>query len=121
RSTDNVIEEARELKLADQGSGDITETSTPRGNFESAYRAVYADVKDKGTVESLTEYMKNEYLIERLEKLEASDAKDFAKPFRLTLRGTKAQRGGTTLSDAIAYIRVDSMFDNLPADLRTRE
>lgn len=121
RSTDNVVEETRELRLADQGPAEVTEVSTPRGNFEMTYRAVYADVKDKGTVESLTEYMKNEYLVERVEKPDTSDPKDFSRPFRLTLKGARAERGATTLSEAVAYIRTDGLFDNLPSDLKTRE
>jgi tetratricopeptide (TPR) repeat protein len=121
RSADNVIEEVRELRLADQGPAAVTEISTPRGNFEMGYRSIYTDVKAKQTVENLTEYMKNEYLIERLEKLDTSDPKDFSQPFRLTLQGTRAQRAATTLSEAAAYIRIDGLFENLPATLRTRE
>ena len=121
RSTDNVIEEERQVRLADEGPADVTEISTPRGNFEVAYRAVYANVKAKSTVEGLTDYLKNEYLVEHVEKLDATDPKDFARPFRLTLQGARAQRGWTTLRDAVAYIRIDGLFENLPEILRTRE
>jgi transglutaminase-like putative cysteine protease len=121
RSVDNVIEETREIRLANYGPAAVTETSTPSGNYEMSYRSLYADIKDKSTIESLTDYVKGQYSAERLEKLDRSDPKDFDTPFRLTLEGSKARRGYTSLSDALVYIPIEGLFESLPADLRTRE
>jgi transglutaminase-like putative cysteine protease/tetratricopeptide (TPR) repeat protein len=121
RSVDNVISEDREIRLADNGPARVTEVSQPTGDFESEYRRAYADLNDKETKENLTDYVKSEYLAERLEKLTRSDPKDFSQPFRLTLEGARAARGSTSLREAIAYIRMDSIFNNLPSELRTRE
>src|SRR6185295_11764679 len=120
-SADNVIEESREIRLADYGPAAITEVSTPKGNYEAGYRSSYADTKAKTTVEDLTDYVKSEYAAERMSKIERSDPKDFSQPFRLTLEGTKARRGFTSLTDAQLYIPIDGLFRVLPYDSRSRE
>jgi transglutaminase-like putative cysteine protease len=121
RSTDNVIEESREIRLADYGPASVVEISTPLGNYEANYRYIYADAKAKATVEQLTDYMKTEYSAERMSKFDRSDPKDFSQPFRLTVEGAKAQRGFTSLTDARLYIPIGGLFHGLPYDLRTRE
>lgn len=121
RSADNVIEETREIRLADHGPATVIEVSTPRGSYEASYRDSYADIKAKATAEDLTNYMKSEYAIERMGKIDRSDPKDFSQSFRLTLEGTQARRGYTSLSDAVLYIPVDGLFRVLPYDSRTRE
>jgi tetratricopeptide (TPR) repeat protein len=121
RSADNVIEESREIRLADYGAASVVEVSTPQGNFEASYRESYADTKAKGTVEQLTDYVKSEYAAERMSKLDRSDPKDFSQPFRLTLEGAKARRGFTSFADAQLYIPVGGMFHDLPYDSRSRE
>ena len=121
RSADNVIEESREIRLADYGPASITEVSTPKGSYEASYRNSYADTKAKTTMEELTDYVKSEYAAERMSRVERSDPKDFSQPFRLTLEGEKARRGYTSLADAQLYIPIDGMFRVLPRDLRSRE
>jgi tetratricopeptide (TPR) repeat protein len=121
RSEDNVLDESREIRLADQGPAAVTEVSTPRGTFEAVYRSSYADTKAKATVDDLTDYVKSEYAAERMSKVDRSDPKDFAQPFRLTLEGTKARRGFTSLTDAEYYIPIDGLFRVLPYDSRSRE
>ncbi|HTU66772.1 MAG TPA: DUF3857 domain-containing protein [Steroidobacteraceae bacterium] len=120
-STDNVLEEKREIRLADYGPAAVTEISTPQGTFEADYRRAYADIRAKQTAEELTDYIKSEYSAERMSKSDRSDPKDFAVPFRLTLDGEKASRGYTSLNDAVLYIPIDGMFRTLPYDFRTRE
>lgn len=121
RSADNVVEETREIRLADYGAASVVEISTPRGSYEASYRDAYADTKVKGTVESLTDYVKSEYAAESMSKVDHSDSKDFSQPFRLTLEGAKARRGYTSLTDAQLYIVLDSLFRALPYDSRSRE
>jgi hypothetical protein len=121
RSTDNVDYQEREIRLADNGPAYVVETSWPRGTFESTYRREFADLEDKATRDNLTDYVKGEYLAERLEKRSHSDSKDFSQPFRLTVEGARAARARTDVSDAVAYIRIDGLFNGLPRELRTRE
>lgn len=121
RSTDNVLEETREIRLADYGPASVSEVSVPQGNYEPAFRNSYVDVKAKATVEDLTDYVKSEYAAERLAKVDRSDPKDFSQPFRLTLEGSKARRGFTSLTDAQVYIPIDGLFRALPYELRSRE
>ena len=121
RSTDNVLEESREIRLADHGAASVVEVSTPQGTYEASYRYAYADTKAKATVEQLTDYLKSEYSVERMSKLDRSDPKDFSQPFRLALEGEKAQRGYTTLTDAQLYIPIGGLFRGLPYDSRTHE
>lgn len=120
-STENVLEEVREIRLADHGPAAVTEVSTPHGTFEANYRSAYADIKAKQTNEDLTDYIKSEYAAERMSKSDRSDPKDFSVPFRLTLEGAKAKRGFTSIDDAVLYIPIDGMFRSLPGDFRTRE
>jgi hypothetical protein len=121
RSAENVLEENREIRLADYGPASVVEVSTPQGSFEATYRDAYADTKAKATVEQLTDYVKSEYAAERMSKLDRSDPKDFSQPFRLTLEGAKARRGYTSLTDVALYIPIGGLFRGLPYDSRTRE
>lgn len=121
RSTDNVVFEEREIRLADNGPAQVVEISRPQGNYESDYRRIYANLADKDTRNNLTDYVKTEYLAARLDKLDSSDPKNFSRPFRLTLESSDARRADTSLSQAVAYIRRDGLLNYLPYDLRTRE
>jgi len=121
RSGDNVIYEEREIRLAQQGPAHVVEISKPRGNFESDYRADYADLNERKTKENLTDYVKSQYLAERVDRMARSDPADFSSPFQLTLEGSRAGRGDTSLSEAVAYIRLRGLFTELPGDLRKRE
>ncbi|HTD13012.1 MAG TPA: DUF3857 domain-containing protein [Steroidobacteraceae bacterium] len=121
RSVDNVVYEEREIRLAEHGPAQITEVSRPRGNYESAYRREFADVNEKGTKENLTNYIKSQYVAERLDRVDRSNPKDFSQPFRLTVESARARRGDTGLSEAAVYIPLGGLFSGLPESLSTRE
>jgi transglutaminase-like putative cysteine protease/Flp pilus assembly protein TadD len=121
RSSDNVVFEEREVRLADNGPAQVLEISRPQGTYESDYRRIYANLADKDTRNNLTDYVKAEYLAARLDKVDSSDAKNFSQPFRLTLESSESRRADTSLSQAVAYIRRDGLLNYLPYDLRTRE
>ena len=120
-SRDNVIVEYREIKLGNSGPAAITERTQPKGVFESNYRGYYADKPDKDTRENLQGYVKNQYLSEKLTTVDRTDPADIGRPFELTLACEKARRGYTDLDSAEAAIRVDSLFLNLPDELKHRE
>jgi tetratricopeptide (TPR) repeat protein/transglutaminase-like putative cysteine protease len=120
-SKDNVVLELRELALSENGPATVTETSRPKGIFESNYRADFADKPDKQAREGLTSYMKGQYVAEKLASVDRTDPADLAQQFELKLVCEKAKRGYTDLDSAVAAIRLDALFQRLPEDLRQRE
>ena len=120
-SKDNVLLEVRELTLAENGPATITEITRPTGVFEGEYRGYYADKPDKDAREGLTNYVKSQYVAEKLTRVERSDPADLSKQFELTIACEKAKRGYTDLDSAVAAIRVDSLFLRLPDDLKRKD
>jgi len=120
-SADNVLIEERDVYLAENGPARIIETSQPHGNSESSYRRAYADKQNKAAKDELTNYVKSQYLAEKLDRIDRSDPTDFSKQFELVLESDRAKRGVTELNIAAAAIRFEGLFSRLPADLRQRE
>ena len=120
-SRDNVLLEMREIHLGENGPATVIEKTLPSGVFESHYRAFYADKPDKDTREGLTGYVKAQYIAENLTSVDRSDPGDLTKQFELTLKCEKAKRGFTDLDNAIAAIRVETLFQQLPEELKHRE
>jgi tetratricopeptide (TPR) repeat protein len=120
-SQTNTLLELREIHLAENGPARIVETTRPGGCFESDYRQDYVDRENKKTNESLTGYMKSQYLAEKLDHWDRSDPSDFSHPFELVLESAKAKRGITDLDQAVAAIRMEGVFSNLPEELQKRE
>lgn len=119
--SENLQLEHREIYLADYGPARIVERTEARGSLESEYRRDFADDKNKKTRDNLTDYVKAQYLANGLDRFERSDPKDFSRQFELILESKKARRGFTDLTDAAAAIRLDGLFNRLPASLRQRE
>jgi tetratricopeptide (TPR) repeat protein len=120
-SKENVIQESRELDLAENGPANASEITRPMGVFESHYRSYYADKPDKETREGLTGYVKSQYIAEKLVSAERTDPADLSRQFELTLKCEKAKRGYTGLDGAQAAIRLDGLFQRLPDELKKRE
>ncbi|MGA3344798.1 MAG: DUF3857 domain-containing protein [Terracidiphilus sp.] len=120
-SKDNVVLETRELALGENGPATVTEKSQPKGVFESHYRADFADKPDQQAREGLTNYVKGQYVAEKLTDVERTDPADLSRQFELTLVCEKAKRGYTDLDSAVAAIRMDAIFQRLPDELRRRE
>ncbi len=120
-SRENVLLEYREIRLSNNGPATVVEKTVPTGVFESHYRAFYADNPNKETREGLTAYVKAQYMADKLTSVERNDPGDLAKQFELTLECDKAKRGYTDLDSAIAAIRVDTLFQQLPEDLKRKE
>lgn len=120
-SQENLIVEKREVYLAENGPARIIETTQPRGVFESEYRGAYADADNKERRKSLKGYIADEYLTEKLTRVERSDAGDLSKPFQLVIEADKAKRGATDLESALVAIRLESLFSRLPNELQQRE
>ncbi len=120
-SVGNLVLEKREFFLAENGPSRVVEITEPHGIYESDYRSYYADGDDKDLKKNLTDYVKNTYLAEKLERMERSDPKDLSKQFKLVLEVAKAKRGVTDLVSAATAIRIESLFERLPTDLLERE
>ena len=120
-SSDNTIVEKREVSLAENGPARIVETSQPHGSAESSYRRAYADKENKNAKEELTNYVKSQYLAEKLDRMDRSDPRDLSQQFELVLESDHSKRGATDLDIAVAAIRIEALLNRLPADLRQRE
>ncbi len=120
-SADNTIVEKREIFLAENGPARILETSQPHGSAESSYRRACADKDNKDAKEELTNYVKSQYLAEKLDRMDRSDPRDLSQQFELVLESDRSKRGATDLDIAVAAIRIDGLFGRLPADLRQRD
>ena len=120
-SQENVIVENREFYLAETGPARVVEKTEARGVFESEYRSFYADEASKESTKNLTEYMKAQYLAEKLSRMERSDPADLSKQFRLVVEADSAKRGFTDLEMAVVAIRLESLFQKLPTELTERE
>ncbi len=120
-SADNALIEKREIYLAENGPAKIIETSQPHGSSESSYRRDYADKQSKSAKDELTNYVKGQYLAEKLDRMDRSDPTDLSKQFELILESDRAKRGVTDLNVASTAIRFEGLFSRLPSDLRQRE
>jgi tetratricopeptide (TPR) repeat protein/transglutaminase-like putative cysteine protease len=120
-SRENVLLEHREIRLGDNGPATVVEKTVPTGVFESHYRAFYADKPNKETREGLTAYVKAQYMADKLTSVERNDPGDLSTQFELTLQCDKARRGYTDLDSAVAAIRVDTLFQQLPEELKRKE
>jgi transglutaminase-like putative cysteine protease/Flp pilus assembly protein TadD len=120
-SKDNVLLEFREITLSENGPATITERSQPQGIFESNYRGTFADKPDKEMRDSLTNYVKGQYIAENLGNIDRTDPTDLSRQFELTVTCEKAKRGYTGLDGAQAAIRLDALFARLPDVLRRRD
>ncbi len=120
-STDNALIEKREIFLAENGPARIVERSQPHGSTESSYRRAYVDKESKNAKEELTNYVKGQYLAEKLDSMDRSDPYDLSRQFELVLESNRARRGITDLDNAAAAVRFEGLFSRLPEDLRLAE
>lgn len=120
-SKDNALLEEREIRLSENGPATVIEKTMPTGVFESHYRSFYADKPDKDTREGLISYVKAQYIADKLTSVERTDPGDLSKQFELTLQCDKARRGFTDLDNALAAIRVETLFQQLPDDLKRKD
>jgi len=115
---ENTLVEERDFYLAENGPARVVEISKPQGSLESVFRGAYADKDNKNAKESLTNYVKTQYLAEKLDRIDRSNPGDLSSQFELTLECDKARRGYTDLTNAVAAIRLDGIFGRLPGELQ---
>ena len=117
-STANVVVEHRTFTLPEEGKATVVEITEPRGADESAMRRYWAASDKKRYRESMEEYAKNYYGAKALAKLEASDAHDLTKPFRIHVEATEASRGQSIDGEAAVAIFPSNLLQNLPWSLK---
>jgi tetratricopeptide (TPR) repeat protein/transglutaminase-like putative cysteine protease len=117
----NVLLEFPEIHLAENGPARVVESTQPRGSFESGFRRTYTDRQDKKSQENLANYVKSQYLADKLDRWDRSDPADLSRPFELVLECSKGKRGFTELDSAGAAIRLEHIFNMLPDELQERE
>src|SRR5258706_11898040 len=120
-SRENRVVEKREFYLAENGPARVVETTEPHGVFESGFRSAYADGDDKDSRKDLKDYIGNEYLSEKLGRINRSAPADLSKQLQLVIEASEAKRGYTGLDSASAAIRLESLFYRLPNELQQRE
>jgi transglutaminase-like putative cysteine protease/tetratricopeptide (TPR) repeat protein len=120
-SSENLLVEKREFHLAENGPARIVEISEPHGSLESPYRSYFSDPEGKELHKELNDYVKSQYLAERLDHVERSDPSDTSKQFTLRLEANRGKRGSTELDGAVIAIRLETIFERLPAELQQRE
>jgi tetratricopeptide (TPR) repeat protein len=118
-SNANRIIESRLFKLSDEGKAEVIETTESTGSDDASSRRFAAETDKKSYRESMEKYAKDEYAAESLKSLDAGDARDLSKPFRLTLTVSNAARGTTADIDAAVAIFQQHLLNILPYELRT--
>jgi len=113
-ATDNTLLEYRTVTLSENGPATVVEKTQPHGVYESRYRSYYADKPDKDTRDNLTNYVKSQYVSDKLTTVDRNDPADLDHQFQLTVACEKAKRGYTSMSEAEAAIRFEPLFFRLP-------
>ncbi|HEX7152935.1 MAG TPA: DUF3857 domain-containing protein [Thermoanaerobaculia bacterium] len=117
----NRTVETRIFTLPEEGKAAVREITEPTGIEEASMRRDYATSDRKSYRESMEGYAKGYYLAKELKTLEASDAHDLAKPFRLELGVSEATRGMTAGGDAVVAVFTSGLLETLPWPLRNYE
>jgi tetratricopeptide (TPR) repeat protein/transglutaminase-like putative cysteine protease len=120
-STANRIVEHRTFNLPEEGKAALVEITEPAGADEAFMRRYWVSSDRKRYRESMEEYVRNYYGAKSLSKMEASDAHDLSKPFRIELAITDAARGQSVDGEAAVAIFPANLLQNLPWSLRPRD
>jgi len=117
-SKTNYTVETRIFKMVEEGKATVLEITEPKGGDESSMRRFYVSSDRKKYRESVEQYAKGYYSAKALKNLDASDAHDLAKPFRLELEISEAGRGIAMDGEAAVAIPIGGVADNMPWILR---
>lgn len=114
-SKGNVTRETREFFLPEWGKSRVVETTQGEGNADASLRANFGFAERTDMAKNLRNYMRATYVSEADIKIEHSKRDDFDHPFRLKVEIAEARRGEVTEQNAIVYIPIDQLFNDLPA------
>jgi tetratricopeptide (TPR) repeat protein len=114
KPADNLLVEKREFHLSEYGPARIVETSKPKGDIESRYRAYFGGQESKKTNEEIENYVKANYLAESLTHFEHTPGDDLEHPFEMSMEVARGKRGYSSLQDAVVAIPFASMIVRYP-------
>jgi tetratricopeptide (TPR) repeat protein/transglutaminase-like putative cysteine protease len=111
-SSDNRQIEVREFYLAEAGEARAVETTQAWGTRALAFRSLGRSESDK-LKNNLSDYAQRIYLTSDITRAETTHKK-FDLPAGLVIEVPKTKRGETATADAAVYVRLESVFDELP-------
>ena len=117
-STTNRIVETRTFTIPEEGKATVVEVSEPSGADESMMRRIYVSTDRKKYRESMEQYAKDYYAAKAMPKIDVTDPKDLATPFRITFEATEASRGIAIDGEAAVAIFPSGLLQSLPWALR---
>jgi hypothetical protein len=117
-SSANLVTETRIFTIPEEGKASVVEITESTGADESMMRRHWVSRDRKSYRESMEAYAKGYYAAKSLGKLEASDAHDLNKPFRLEMEVAEAGRGIAMDGEAAVAIFPQGLLDSLPWSLR---
>lgn len=114
--------ETREFFFPDTGPARVVEVSNSLGTAEEWYRTNFGSGDTQEMRNDLRSYLQDEYVSdEHGIKIEHSKGDDFSKPFYLRLEIDKAKRGVASEMDGVVWIPFASLFNRLPAYLKSEK
>lgn len=117
-SAANRTIETRTFVIPEEGKAKVSEVTEAAGADEASMRRYYVSSDRKRYKEMMEEYAQSYYAAKTLEKLDATDPHDLAKPFRIQLEVTEAGRGVAMDGEAAVAIFPGALLDSLPWSLR---
>ncbi|MCU1349854.1 MAG: hypothetical protein JWO56_2884, partial [Acidobacteria bacterium] len=120
-STANRSIETRTFNLAEEGKASVVETTEATGAGDSQLRRTYISADRKKYREQIENYAKQQYAAKSLKTLDAGDAHDLTKPFRLKIEVVDAARGTTDGGESAVAIFPAELLDGLPWSLHQYE
>jgi len=120
-SASNRSIETRIFTLAEEGKAGVVETTEATGAGDSQLRRSYVSADRKKYREQIENYAKQQYAAKSLKKVDAGDAHDLNKPFRLSIEVADAARGTTDGGESAVAIFPAELLDGLPWSLHQYE
>ena len=115
----NVLRELRVFTLAEYGDASIAEIDDEIGPQQADYREYYSR-DSKEVRKNADDYVKEMYLADSVTSIDHEDLSDLDKPASIKFV-TKGRRGDTDLNRAVAAIRLEGLFSELPKYFKTEE
>lgn len=118
---DNAYTELRTIRMADHGPGKVSEVTEHRGASEINFRSQFTGANPAKLKENLTNYLKNTYQTEVMDRYDLGNTLDLGTPFRLVLEGSKAANAFTSDSDARVTMNPWPLVTNLNQFLKPED
>jgi tetratricopeptide (TPR) repeat protein len=117
-SAANRYIETRTFTLVEEGKSAVVEVSEGTGVEDSMLRRGYSTADRKRYREFIERYVDEVYAAKKLNKIDAGDARDLAKPFTMRIEAAEASRGISIDGEAGVAIYPSGLMSALPWPLR---